>query len=102
MSFETIEFQLRDGVGRLTLNRPDAANAMNLAMVRELVSVAEATLAGRPGHRLRHASLIATRKGLSKCSRAIGWQRHSQSSRRSARAEPCWPRARARHRTKNC
>ncbi len=41
MSFETVEFDVRDGVGRLTLNRPDAANAMNLALVRELVTVAE-------------------------------------------------------------
>ena len=36
MEYETILFEVRDGVGRITLNRPDAANAMSLAMMKEL------------------------------------------------------------------
>ncbi len=40
MEFETLRFELRDGVGRITLNRPDAANSLNLRMARELHEVA--------------------------------------------------------------
>jgi 2-(1,2-epoxy-1,2-dihydrophenyl)acetyl-CoA isomerase len=42
MGYETLEFEIRDGVAHLTLNRPKAANALDLAMVRELVEVAKA------------------------------------------------------------
>lgn len=41
MTFKTIEFAREDGIARITLNRPDAGNAMNLDLVRE---VAEAAL----------------------------------------------------------
>ncbi|MBW2667205.1 MAG: enoyl-CoA hydratase/isomerase family protein, partial [Deltaproteobacteria bacterium] len=41
MGYETLEFEIRDGVAHLTLNRPKAANALDLTMVRELVDVAE-------------------------------------------------------------
>jgi 2-(1,2-epoxy-1,2-dihydrophenyl)acetyl-CoA isomerase len=36
MDYKTIVFELRDGVAHLTLNRPDAANAINLELSQEL------------------------------------------------------------------
>jgi len=36
MSFSTIEFSVKDNVATITLNRPDAANAMNPQMAKEL------------------------------------------------------------------
>ena len=36
MDYETLRFERADGVAEITLNRPDAYNALNLAMVREL------------------------------------------------------------------
>lgn len=38
--FECLEFVVDSGIARITLNRPDAANAMNLALVRELARAA--------------------------------------------------------------
>ncbi len=40
MTFETIDYTVTDGVGVITLNRPDAANAMNRAMMYDLFNVA--------------------------------------------------------------
>lgn len=40
MPYETLEFALQHGVGRITLNRPDAANAIDLQLARELMEVA--------------------------------------------------------------
>jgi 2-(1,2-epoxy-1,2-dihydrophenyl)acetyl-CoA isomerase len=40
MSYETLLFDVEDHVARLTLNRPDAGNAMNAVMMRELRDVA--------------------------------------------------------------
>jgi len=40
MSFETLLFETRDGVAHITLDREDAANAINLAMGRDLMSAA--------------------------------------------------------------
>jgi len=40
MNFETIKFELReDGIGILTLNRPDKLNAMNFQMIEDLHSI---------------------------------------------------------------
>ena len=38
--FETIDLDIRDGIARLTLNRPEAANSMNPALVRDLARAA--------------------------------------------------------------
>lgn len=40
MPYETLEFALQRGVARITLNRPDAANAIDLQLARELMEVA--------------------------------------------------------------
>lgn len=40
MSYETVTFDLEDGVATLTMNRPEAANALNLTMARELGELA--------------------------------------------------------------
>ena len=40
MAYETISFDIADGVARLALNRPDAANAFNPALCRDLFDAA--------------------------------------------------------------
>ncbi len=40
MSYETLLFAIEDGVARLTLNRPNAANAIDMTMGRELMDAA--------------------------------------------------------------
>lgn len=40
MAYETLRFEIRDRVARITLERPDRFNAMNLEMSRELMSLA--------------------------------------------------------------
>jgi 2-(1,2-epoxy-1,2-dihydrophenyl)acetyl-CoA isomerase len=35
MDYETLLFDVRDGVAHITLNRPDAANSLNMAMARD-------------------------------------------------------------------
>jgi 2-(1,2-epoxy-1,2-dihydrophenyl)acetyl-CoA isomerase len=42
MAYDTIDLDVRDGVAHLTLHRPDAANAINLELARDLLA---ATLA---------------------------------------------------------
>jgi len=42
MSFETIAYAEANGIGRLTLNRPDKLNAFNAAMHREVAAVLDA------------------------------------------------------------
>ena len=44
MAYETILFEVADGVARLTLNRPDRLNSFTLADAQE---VARRALAGR-------------------------------------------------------
>jgi 2-(1,2-epoxy-1,2-dihydrophenyl)acetyl-CoA isomerase len=36
MPYETLRYEVRDGVATLTLNRPDAYNALNLALARDV------------------------------------------------------------------
>jgi len=40
MDYENLRYELADGVATITLNRPDAANAIDLALARELMQVA--------------------------------------------------------------
>ena len=40
MSYQTIEFNVADNIATIRLNRPKAANSIDLAMAKELMSVA--------------------------------------------------------------
>ena len=51
MSYETLLVDVRDGVATLTLNRPEARNAMNPTLVGEL-GEALARLEADPGARV--------------------------------------------------
>jgi 2-(1,2-epoxy-1,2-dihydrophenyl)acetyl-CoA isomerase len=39
VSYETLEYEVRNGVAHVRLNRPDAANALNLQLARDLMEV---------------------------------------------------------------
>ena len=57
-AYETIDLDVRDGVAHLTLNRPDAANGINLALAHDLL---DATLGDR--RRPRGPGRAADRRG---------------------------------------
>src|SRR4029453_15526981 len=40
MGYETVLYEVKDGVGKITLNRPEAYNALNLTLGRELFQAA--------------------------------------------------------------
>jgi 2-(1,2-epoxy-1,2-dihydrophenyl)acetyl-CoA isomerase len=40
MKFETLKLKIEEGIAHLTLNRPDAANALNLPMAKEFLDAA--------------------------------------------------------------
>lgn len=61
-SFSTIEFAVDSGIARITLDRPDAANGLNLQMARELL---EASLACRCSSAVR--AVVLTGKGRMFC-----------------------------------
>ena len=53
MAYGTIELNVRDGVAELTLARPQAANAINLELARDLM---DATLECEENKEVRAAS----------------------------------------------
>jgi 2-(1,2-epoxy-1,2-dihydrophenyl)acetyl-CoA isomerase len=62
MAYDTIELDVREGVAHLTLNRPDAANGINLALARDLM---DATLAIAADSRVR--AVLLTGAGARFC-----------------------------------
>jgi enoyl-CoA hydratase/carnithine racemase len=40
MGYQTVLYEVKDGVGTITLNRPEAYNALNLTLGRELFQAA--------------------------------------------------------------
>jgi 2-(1,2-epoxy-1,2-dihydrophenyl)acetyl-CoA isomerase len=61
MAFETIQFELRDSVAVVTLNRPSALNALNVQMGEELLALLE----GNSGRGVR--AMILTGAGRAFC-----------------------------------
>jgi 2-(1,2-epoxy-1,2-dihydrophenyl)acetyl-CoA isomerase len=61
MAFETIQFELRDSVAVVTLNRPSALNALNVQMGEELLALLE----GNGGRGVR--AMILTGAGRAFC-----------------------------------
>ncbi|MFI5053619.1 MAG: enoyl-CoA hydratase/isomerase family protein [Acidimicrobiia bacterium] len=62
MAYDTLELDVRGGVAHLTLNRPDAANGINLALARDLM---DATLAITADSRVR--AVLLTGAGARFC-----------------------------------
>ena len=40
MKYENLKFDVEDNIGRITLNRPNSANAITIPLVKELLDVA--------------------------------------------------------------
>ena len=40
MKYENLKFDIEDNIGRITLNRPNSANAITIPLVKELLDVA--------------------------------------------------------------
>jgi 2-(1,2-epoxy-1,2-dihydrophenyl)acetyl-CoA isomerase len=40
MKYETLDFEIKDGIARITLNRPEANNAINLELSKDLMNAA--------------------------------------------------------------
>ena len=40
MKYENLKFDVQDNIGRITLNRPNSANAITIPLVKELLDVA--------------------------------------------------------------
>lgn len=47
MSFETVQFEMRDAAAIITMNRPDALNALSLQLTRDLRAAIEKAVAGK-------------------------------------------------------
>jgi 2-(1,2-epoxy-1,2-dihydrophenyl)acetyl-CoA isomerase len=62
MTYDTIDLDVREGVAHLTLNRPDAANGIDLALARDLM---DATLAITADDRVR--AVLLTGAGARFC-----------------------------------
>ena len=60
MSYQHILFQVRDGIARLTLNRPETLNSFNTAMHAEVAAV----LAGLPGSGARVLVISGAGRGF--------------------------------------
>jgi len=62
MLYKTLIFENKDGLGELTLNRPEAANSINVLMSEELLDV---SIKCRHDQSLRALLLTATGKMFS-------------------------------------
>lgn len=65
MKFDTLLFERREGIARVTLNRPDRLNALNLALLTDLTAAAAAIDAD---HDIR--AVVLTASGRAFCSGA--------------------------------
>ncbi len=92
--YETVELEVRDGVAHLTLNRPDAANGINLPLARDLMDAVLA-VAADPAARvvlLTGAGRGSAGEATSRASRAVTTcpRTCARSSDRSTSPSPRW------------
>ena len=87
MEYETLQFEVRDHVGWLTLNRPDKGNALSLEMVQELrqffadleknLDIRIVVMRGAGKHFCTGLDLLSTfRAGQSEINLAVGQAPH--------------------------
>ena len=62
MKFETVQFSLEENVAVITMNRPDALNALSLQLTRDLDSAIDAAISGNA------RAVVLTGKGRAFCS----------------------------------